>query len=129
MNVEYQVLPASEVAVGHCVIVNDYDQTCGNLVAVVVAIEGDNVRTKYLSDWRAVDQMNKVGCINPAWRVTPVATFGVEVRVDADGRYWCERVGESSAEYPDGKRRLWQENGTHAHRARADVLTIAGGIQ
>lgn len=103
-------LLASAVALGHCVILNEVEQPCARQVGVVVGIEGDFVRTKYLCADSLFTSYNKKGCLNPRASVTPLADFGVELRVDGDV-YWCEVVGESRATYADGERRRWQEYG------------------
>lgn len=124
-----KTLPADKIAVGHCAIINHVEQPCGRLLAVIVAIEGESVRTKYLNAERDLSSYNKRGCVNPIDLVTPAGHFGVEVRTDKDGAetfYWCEPVGESIATYRDGSIRPWQEHGwSGQYVARPDVLRLA----
>lgn len=120
-----KTLPASEIAVGHCVIINDIECPEGQMVSVVVEVGSERVITKYLKDRREFDSYNKRGVQN--WRntVTPVGKFGVSVRVDADGKYWCEPVGESTAAYSDGKPRYWQEKAPIRHLGRMELLGLS----
>lgn len=97
-------LLSSAVEVGHCVIINDCDQPCGKLVAVVCHVQDDLVVAKYLS---ASIKMNVCKNRRPDL-VMPVGRFGVKVVMVGD-QYWCEKIGESTAVYPDGKHRPWQE--------------------
>ena len=129
MNTTTRTLPASEIAVGHCAIINHVEQPCGRLLAVIIAVEGESVRTKYLNAERGLSSFNKRGCVNPIETVTPVGHFGVEVRTARDGGetfYWCEPVGESRATYCNGDTRPWQEHGwSGQYVARPDVLRLA----
>ena len=119
-------LLASTVAIGHCVILNEVEQPCARQVGVVVGIEGGLVRTKYLCADPVLTPYNKKGCLNCLASVTPLADFGVEIRVDGDV-YWCEVVGESRAIYADGGRRPWQEyGGPIRQRFRKDVMGVIG---
>lgn len=119
-------LLASAVALGHCVILNEVEQPCARQVGVVVGLEGGLVRTKYLCADPVLTPYNKKGCLNSLASVTPLADFGVEVRVDGDV-YWCEVVGESRAIYADGERRQWQEySGPIRQRFRKDVMVAIG---
>lgn len=129
MNTTVKTLPSSEIAVGHCAIINHVDQPCGRLLAIIVAVEGERVRTKYLNAERHLSSFNKRGCVNPIETVTPVGHFGVEVQTEHDGvstLYWCEPVGESRATYCNGDIRPWQERGLRVrYFARLDVLAWA----
>ena len=126
---KFETLPASEVAVGHCVIINHVEQPCGRLLAVVVAIEGELARVKYLNVESDLTSYNVHGCLSSLEEVTPANWFGVEVRIeladDGDVVYWCEPVGESRAKYHDGQTRLWQERGWRGrYVARPNVLKL-----
>jgi len=122
MMADYVVLPASEVAVGHCVILNDYDAPASGTVAVVVSVEGDDVACEYLSE-----AMGKSHRPLPMERggPTPIALFGVEVRF-AGGKFWCHVVGDSRAKYRNGTPRRWQESAAKRIAAclRVAALTL-----
>ena len=120
-------LLSSDIDVGHCVIVNDVEQPCGKLVAVVVAVDGDKVITKYLNADQQLTSYNKRGVTNRRETVTPCGSFGVEVRFEkSTGYYWCEPIREPKSTYPDGKIRPWQERGgIGTYLARPDVLQVA----
>lgn len=124
------VLLSSDIAVGHCINVNQVEQPCGRLLAVITAIEGDKVRWKYLNSESYLTSYNKgAGCWSYRWEVTPMTDFGVEVRTkqsDVDLVYWCEPVSESKAKYKDGTLRPWQERDWRClYVARPDVLLVA----
>ena len=128
---EYNVLLSSEIAVGHCVILNDVDQPCGRLVAVIVAIEGNTAYCNYLNADPQLSSYNqKLGMAiqidGGIHNMTPVSRFGVEVNYyPQEGGYCCERVSDSVATYRDGKSRKWQENVPLFYAARRDVAKVA----
>jgi len=131
-SVGHTTLPCTEIAVGHCVIVNHIEQPCGRLLAVITAIEGDTVRCKYLNAESDLSAYNKRGGMSPGCKmVTPAGWFGVEVRCErssASGEvlYSCVRISISRATYQDGKIRSWQEYGRlNRYVARHDVLKLA----
>lgn len=110
------------VSLGHCVILNDIEQPCARMIGVVVGIEGEFIRTRYLCADADMTPYNKRGCVNRREVVTAIEDFGVELRSEGNS-YWCEKVGDSVARYPDGLRRTWQEHsGPIRHRFRADVM-------
>ena len=114
--------PEPLVGLGCCVILNDVEQPCARLVGVVVGIEAEFIRTKYLCDDKLLTPYNLHGCVNHRVVVTPLSDFGVELRVEG-GVYWCEQVGASVATYPDGTPRKWQEySGPIRHRWREHVM-------
>jgi len=124
------VLLSSDIAVGHCIDVNQVEQPCGRLLAIITAIEGDLVRWKYLNSESDLTSYNRgAGCWSYRWEVTPIGDFGVEVRTEqSDGGlvYWCEPVADSKAKYKDGMSRPWQERGWRGrYVARPDVLRVA----
>lgn len=122
----FNALLSSDIDVGHCVIVNDVEQPCGKLVSVVVSVAGDKVVTKYLNADQQLTSYNKKGVTNRRETVTPIGSFGVEVRVNEHNVYWCEPISESKATYADGERRPWQERGgIGKYTARPDVLRVA----
>lgn len=121
-------LPASAVAVGHCVIVNDMDRPSQKLVAVVVRVEGEWAYCKYINAAPYLDEYEKGGGIksSAARGLTPVGQFGVRVFVDAHaGRYVTEVFGRSRAVYPDGRPRAWQCDEYDSFPARAGVAAVA----
>jgi hypothetical protein len=118
-------LPASEIAIGHCVIINDIEAPEGRMVSVITDIKGDVVTTKYLNSLRLFDSYNRRGVCNRRCTVTPVGKFGVSVRVSSDRKYWCEVVGTSSATYLDGTPRKWQEQQPVRNLGRMDLLGLA----
>lgn len=130
MKTTTRTLPASEIAVGHCAIINHVEQPCGRLLAVIVAIEGESVRTKYLNAESNLSSYNARGCVNPIETVTPASHFGVEVRAELKGGdtvYWCDPQGESKATYCNGDARYWQERSWRGrYVARPDVLGMTG---
>lgn len=120
-----RTLPASKIAVGHCVIINDIECPEGRMVSVVTDVEGDVVTTKYLNSRKEFDKYNRFGVGSQKGTVTPVGWFGVAVCVDPAGNYWCENVGESSAKYKDGKRRCWQEKTPVRCVGRMELLGLS----
>lgn len=109
-------LAASEIAVGHIVIVNEHEAPEGRMLAVITAIEGVNVRCKYLNVEKEFSPYNRSGMVNQIAVTTPADLFGVRVMAEqecsgAEVVYWCELTGESTATYRDGKPRHWQERG------------------
>lgn len=120
------LLPASQVAVGHCVIANDTECPESKMVCVVTAVDGDNVRLQYLNADKMFDSYNKRrGWLSRATHATPLATFGVSIAIEPNGNlYTCRKVGESQAVYLDGKHRPWQEREPHLYRFRRDVAEV-----
>jgi hypothetical protein len=111
--------------VGDAVILNDVDQPCGKLVAIVVKDDGTHYHCEYLNADPRFDHYSKppmrAGRLE---RATKLEDFGVVLCV-ADGKYWCDQIGESAAKYPDGQARQWQEfGGRMMHRARPHLATI-----
>lgn len=127
-------LKGSKIAVGHCVILNDAERPCGKHLAVVTSIEGKGINSKvfckYLASGREFNPFNKLNdgkgmrsLFNE--ELTPVGKFGVQVILEANGFYHCQRVSEPKATYRDGKPRSWQEWETRKYKARRDVLASA----
>ena len=125
------VLLSSDIAVGHCVILNDVEQPCGRLVAVIMAIEGGIAYCNYLNADAQLSSYNKklgmaIQIEGGIHNMTPVGKFGVEVDYYPQvGTYCCERVGDSVATYRDGKPRKWQENVPLQYTARREVAKVA----
>jgi hypothetical protein len=125
------VFLSSDIAVGHCVILNDVEQPCGRLVAVIMSIEGNTAFCNYLCADRDLSSYNKqlgmaIQVEGGIHNMTPVSKFGVEVHYYPQvGTYGCERVGDSVATYRDGKPRRWQENVPVQYTARREVANVA----
>ena len=129
-------LQSSQIAVGHCVIVNHIERPSGEMVAVIVGVENDKIKSKYLNADKKFSYYNKHdGMTNLREAVTPISDFGVQIHVDEQNNYWCEQTGESTATYKDGKIRKWQDytsgcypdcSGPASMRyiARKDVLNL-----
>ncbi len=123
-------LPSSEIAVGHCVNLNDCEQPCGKLVAVITGMDDTFVRCKYLNADRMLSSYNAIGGMivqltNGIHRLTPIGLFGVRVMYQEGDEpcYWCEQVSSvSKATYRDGSPRQWQEFGRMEFNARPDVV-------
>lgn len=127
---ETVLLQGSAIEVGHCIILNDIEQPCGRLIAVVVDKTDDSVYCKYLSSDLCLDQFNKSKGMNIAINsglhiMTPVEHFGVRIVCEKgpEPKYWCEKVRSSYAKYPDGTDRQWQEYYELLHEARPEVLS------
>lgn len=49
----FRIIPASDLAVGHAVILNDFDQPCSKMLAVITSKDDDGVLyAKYLERTR-----------------------------------------------------------------------------
>lgn len=124
-------LLSNDIAVGHCVILNDVEQPCGRLVAVIMAIEGNTAFCNYLCADKDLSSHNKklgmaIAIDGGIHNMTPVSKFGIEVKFCPQvGTYCCERVGDSIATYRDGKTRKWQENVPLQYAARREVAKVA----
>jgi hypothetical protein len=136
------ILPAGQIAVGHLVIVGDYDRPSAGCIAVITKMESKAytkggmatklVWFKYLRDDPVSRQFNRGNsgrgamCLSDS-EPTPVGEFGVSVIYDPDsGKYWCQRHGPSIAKYrKDGKPRDWQEQFGLAFFANEDVVKVA----
>ncbi len=109
----YRVLPASEIAVGHCVILNHVDQPCAKLVAIIVKRDTDGFfYAKYLN--KELQHINGGRPVRVYGDATPVGEFGVEVLADME-KYWCKQIAGSRATYSDGKLRCWQDTNPDAY--------------
>jgi hypothetical protein len=111
--------------VGDTVILNDCEQPCGQMVAVVVKDDGEHYHCEYLNaDPRFDYYCNPPMRAGRLWRAARLEEFGVKLCAAA-GKYWCEKVGESVAKYPDGKARQWQEfGGPIKYRARPHLALL-----
>lgn len=116
------ILPASKLELGHCVIANDLDRPCAKMVCVIVGFMASRVQLKYINKDPQFNNHNRDdGFFAYRELVTPLNTFGVEIFSDGD-EYWCEVTGESSAKYPDGVPRLWQDNSNTRYKIRKSLL-------
>lgn len=102
-------------SVGDCVILNDCDKPCGEMVAVVVQVNEDDqdYLCKYLNAAPKFDAFNRPGMKTTLSEATKIEDFGVVIlRNNLGGggaRYFCEQRRPSTAKYRDGKPREWQE--------------------
>ena len=121
-----RILPSKDVAVGNCVIVNEFDRPSGHLLAVVVAIDEvvGVAYCKYLCAHPSLDRFNLEGGIpSPVGVVTPVSRFGVEVQLNGEF-YQCVKTGDTVATYQSGEVRNWSPvvSDSKAYRARPEIL-------
>ena len=122
----HQMLRGSEVSIGHCVIVNEFDRPSGDLLAVIVDMKGDDrFWWKYLNaDGRLDDFSKGRGFVCYVNEATPVQKFGVYVTTNRH-IYLCHKMLKSSATYRDGSARKWQETIPIKYKIRPDVLALA----
>jgi len=118
--------------IGDCVILNDCERPCAEMICVVVGFDNQQYTCKYLNADKKFDSYNKPGMKTSLDEATRVADFGVVMRY-SDGRYWCEHTAASIAKYRDGHPRLWQESGMAvspryvAREAIAKIVWQVGG--
>jgi len=115
-------LKADEVKVGHCIIINHFDQPCTRLVAVVKDVKLEMVVANYLSD----DLMCRSCWSARPSDIMPVNRFGVRVFLHDDGDYSCLRdtMMDVTAVYPDGVKRQWQKRTGLTRMKMRDNLII-----
>lgn len=121
----HKYLLGSEVSLGHCVIMNDVDQPCAKLVAVVTRIEGGVVYGRYL--FKDLANSFKREARDAIERVTPIEWFGYRVFY-AHPSYRClaDPCLPHIAKYPDGDARRWQDrSGVELWSASAESAQIA----
>jgi hypothetical protein len=115
--------------VGDLVILNDVEQPCGRMVCVVTGtcVGGfDYYHVQYLNADSTFDSYCKPPMQNMLKRATRLEDFGVVFRNDGT-HYWCEQIGNSSATYPDGEPRKWQEfGGPIKYTIRSSALPYMG---
>jgi len=108
--------------VGDCVIVNDIDQPCSRLIAVIVGQRGEFYDCQYLNADEVFNSCNDPPMQNRLERATRIEDFGVVLQAGIDN-YWCEQVSNSIAKYPDGEARDWQERGgPYRYLKRSEVF-------
>ena len=117
--------------VGDCIILNDVEQPCGRMVCVVTG-SNDNEDGFYSVQYMNADSVFDCYCKPPMRnrlnRATKLECFGVALRTDGT-RYWCEQIGDSSASYPDGQPRKWQEwHGPIKYVMRSSVFPYLGKV-
>ena len=123
----------SQIAVGHCVIVNECDRCSGRMLCVITSIKAGIVYCKYLNAESHFDGFNMYLGIRAKFQdqITPIEQFGIRVcyEQEPDGGdlvYWCSIVGDSQATYHDGRPRQWQEHGWQGrYVARPKVFALA----
>lgn len=86
------------------------DEPSARMVAVVTKVTKDKIYGKYLCDRPTKHCDPFVSGEGMHDRCTPLSEFGVEAEIDMEaGTITCRRVGESVAQYEDGKPRYWQD--------------------
>lgn len=98
-----RTLLGSDIRLGHCVIVNEFDRPCARLIAVIDRIEDDFVWCRYLSTTTGVRI-----CVSHGNDVTPIERFGI-IAIASHRSYRIEAFQKSNAKYKDGSERIWQE--------------------
>lgn len=114
--------------VGDCIILNDVEQPCGRMVCVITGNANDLgfYSVQYMNADPSFDSYCKPPMANRLLRATRLEDFGVVLRNDGT-YYWCEQIGSSSAVYPDGEPRKWQEfGGPIKYTIRSSVLPYTG---
>lgn len=100
-------LPAGQIKVGHCVIMNSTDKPCARLIALVSQDTGTHIIGAFLTD--GIRQHSVRG---PKSHATPINHFGY--RVYYNGQYLSVRPDQTLeivATYANGKSRIWQPEG------------------
>lgn len=109
------LLPCSELAVGHCVIIDQCDKPSGKCVAVITKVIDGRVDAEYLCC-----ESGKCFTSHPEVP-TPVGLFGIQI-VLKDSVYSCQVTGESGAQYRCGRERLWQEHVPYFYGIKKSLL-------
>ena len=120
------LLTGSEVKVGHCAIINQFDRPESNLVVIIQAIDdhAGMVQAKYLSSNFAM-----ISCYGPLSNAVPLDKFGVSA-VAYQGIYSCFANDlEPTAVYPDLSPRRWQEKSPVGIKLRSDVFATALALE
>lgn len=116
-------LMASEVAVGHCVIIDEVEAPCLSHVALIVSVDNDgNPVAKYLSDRPKYTSHNKRGVRCKG--ATPVSKFGIRLVVKGN-KFVAESIGPSTATYREGGTRYWQDKFPASETARISLMSKA----
>jgi hypothetical protein len=116
-------------AVGDCVILNDVDQPSAAMVAVVTSRLLHGWREHKLYDWSYLNADPKFDYWSDRVNyctletATKLTDFGVDLQQE-NNHYWCQRVGESSAVYPDGAPRQWQDRSNWRHVGRPELMEL-----
>lgn len=110
--------------IGDLVVVNDIDQPCGRLVAVVVGIAGDQLKCSYLNAASEFDWWEKNPLTTGIEYATHLKDFGCVLMTDSE-KYVVKKIGESRATYADGSHRPWQERCEVAFKARKALLDLS----
>lgn len=122
---ECKIVDSREIKLGAAIIVSDYEQPCGRLVAIVTGVDSGKVFSKYLNADPELDSYVKRGVTSILGIATPIGDFGVQLQIDQEGRYRCVQVRESEAKYRDGKPRQWQERtGPYVYSSRRTVAAL-----
>jgi hypothetical protein len=123
-NLNLRSLACSEVAVGHCVILNDFDRPCNKLVAVITKIENGRVIARYLSNRTMMQE-----CHALIDGVTPISQFGLSVITDGLF-FWCaiNPTATPTATYPNGEKREWQAEDSELHERATVAIDYAEAL-
>ena len=115
--------------VGDCVILNHVDRPSAEMIAVVTSRILHGWREHELYAWSYVNAdpkfdywCNRVDYCTLA-TATKLTDFGVILQ-QQDTHYWCQRVGESIALYPDGAPRKWQDISDSRHVGRPELIEL-----
>ena len=107
---------------GTPVIINDVDCPEGKLVAVLIKVEENHWKARYLSDYP-----NMVYCCT-TYPPTPLSHFGMKIEWLDDDTYRVvpDDNGNRTATYRDGLPRVWQEPTPVYWKSRKMAKTLLG---
>ena len=118
---------SKDFRIGDLVIVNELDQPCGRLVAVVTGLSVDSTRSmllcEYLNSDRAFDEWSKKPLKANVKFATHISDFGCVLLTDGS-KYLVSQVGDSVARYTDGQLRRWQDAGKPSYRGRPHLFKL-----
>lgn len=95
---------------GTPVIANDAEEACTKMVCIITCYSRAGApRLRYLSAW---DRLPSKPFTGEMERITPLEAFGVSIELNhGTGAFRCVPIpgATSTATYPDGETRLWQQ--------------------
>jgi len=109
--------------VGDLINLNEFEQPCARLVAVVCGIEDEYPFCKYLHAAKDLKPFKK-GLRVRASDATKIEDFGV-ICVRTAKYYSCEETTDSIATYPGGESRYWQDASEEPLKGRRSLMAIA----